>query len=532
MNQLKKHKFHLLSLLLIFLLFLFSVHLRKEKLSLPLSPQLEWITAHTLITLEIWDEAGGPQAHNFNPIYTYPGKGNQRISTLGGVMNKNGEMYYTSYPPFSFIFAYYGTKLLGGPDISSLRAFGLMIHFFSALLIYLIIRKLKSSSKDGFSIAGILGAALYLFSAGTLWMHSIMYFSDMSVQLFLLLGIYFLVRLVREDFRKEIPFLIGLGGIIFLGVYTEWIALFFAFFSGIFLLILYFIKKKRLYIKGFIIIAFSSIFSLALTLIQFSNIKDWNELKKVSETKYEERSGSQENLDGMEVWNWENPKSFELMEANFNRNFAMVINLSGIIVFFLIPVLLWKKLRQKLKNPDWKLLILLLLILTVLTHYLLFYNFNAIHNFSNLKTGFLLIFFISIVILIIEESLNWQFKSGLAVVLLFIIAPRCLKEIKRFDNFYSFEKFNHAMIESANTVRMYQSPEKLVFVNTYVSPEFIYRAHHNVFPLDDTTQALSFMDYFEVDKAQFYHHENQYPDYMLELEKSGTKLKVVKRVEF
>ena len=62
----------------------------------------EWITAHTLLTCQIWEENGGPSAYNFNPVYTYPGEGNGHRDVLGGVAAKNGDVYYVSYPPFTF----------------------------------------------------------------------------------------------------------------------------------------------------------------------------------------------------------------------------------------------------------------------------------------------------------------------------------------------------------------------------------------------------------------------------------------------
>ncbi|MBK9190197.1 MAG: hypothetical protein IPM77_01175 [Crocinitomicaceae bacterium] len=106
MNFFKQNKYHLIGISAIVVLFFISVSIRQENFSVPLSRHHEWITAHTLITCEIWEKNGGPSAYHFSPVYTYPGEGNIRRKMLGGVVDDKGEVYYVSYPPFSFLFAY------------------------------------------------------------------------------------------------------------------------------------------------------------------------------------------------------------------------------------------------------------------------------------------------------------------------------------------------------------------------------------------------------------------------------------------
>ena len=532
MDHIKQHKFHLISICSIFVLFLISVSIRQEKLNLDMSPEHEWITAHTLMTLQIWDEAGGPHKHGFNPVYTFDGAGGKRINSYGGVTSENGDMYYVSYPPFAFIFSYYTSKLLGGPDVASLRTLGLIIHFFCAFLIYLIIINLRKIKEDKFSIAAILGPTLYLFSAGTLWMHGIMYFSDMLVQLLLIWSIYLLVKLLNGHHQRENWFLLGVGLVCFLGVYTEWIALFFAFFSGITLLIIYFVSRRKELLKAFFIIGGSATLAIGLTLYQYSSIAGFDSLIEVSESKYEERSGNQETLVDVEVYNWDNPESFRLLEHNLNRNFQMVTNLFAIILIVLVPPLVWRKSRQKMKHVKWKIVVIAVLLCSILLHYILFYNFNAIHNFSNLKTGFFMILSIAIVSSIIEESLNWKLNIAFAGLLIFLLVPRCIRDFKRFDSFYAVEEFNIERDVSASTVREYRDPDTYVFGNIWATPEYMYKAHHNTFPLFDTSRMALLLNNFGGKKAQYYHHENQNVQYLLELELKKGNMIVMDRIDF
>lgn len=532
MSFIRAHKFHLISISAIFGLFLWSVHLRNEKIHLDLSPEFEWITAHTLITLEVWEEGGGPSKFGFNPIYSYSGKGSKKVSSLGGVMDENGDMYYVSYPPFAFIFAYYATKVLGGNNVANLRSVGLIIHFFCALLVYFVLFSLRQKNEDHFSLAALLGSVLYLFSSGLLWAHSILYFSDILIQLLLLLNIFLLIKIWKQNYAREWLILTFTGLITFLSVYTEWLGLLFAFLSGVMLLILYFNSKKKIFLKSFFIIGITASISLSVTMVQYASIAGFDVLMDVSQSKYEERSGQQKETLNQQNYNWQNPKSFEIMEGNLNRNFPMVINLVPIILIVLIPVLLWRKSRNKMKGIKWKLLLVTLLFLSVLAHYLLFFNFNAIHNFSNLKTGLLMILFIGVVASIIEESLNWKMNLLFAGLILYLIIPRIIRDYNRYDKYYQLEDFNLLRDQSAKTIRENRHPDKFVFTTLDPSPEYIYKCHHNIFPVSDTASAAAFMGFFDVDYAQYYHHQNDSVQFMLELERDNGQVRTVKRINF
>lgn len=533
MKKLLEHKWHYLSLVVIFGLFLYSVQIRQEKLSLPHSIQHEWVTSHVLITCEIWDEAGGPQAYNFNPVYTYPGEGNKGLGNLGGVMDPaDGKQYYISYPPFAFICAYYATKLLGGPDISSIRAFGLILHLLCALLIYLIFVKLRKSKKDSISIAGLTASVLYLFSTGFLWGHSIIYFADILVQPLIILALLFTVRLIKQDYKNELMFLIAFGVIIFIGTYTEWLGLFFSFITGITFLVFYFVQKKKVFLKSFLIVGFSASLALSITLIQYVSISGWETLNEVASMKFEERSGNQEKIYGLEIYNWENPKSLEFMEIFLNRNFLMVINMFGICFFFLIPVLIWRKSRNKISGLSPKLIIFGILFLSILLHNVLFFNFNVLHNFANLKTGLLMVMTIGLVFSIVEESINWKLNLALGGILLYLLIPRIQRDTRKFDELYSYNDFNQGMMVSAQTMREYGDPDKMILGNFFPTPGYIYEAHHNLFPIQDTSACVYFMELFNCDQAQYYQHENFLPKYMLELKNEQGRLVVVERIDF
>ncbi|MBD3637977.1 MAG: hypothetical protein HUJ25_11535 [Crocinitomicaceae bacterium] len=532
MKQWREHKFHLISLLLIFLLFLLSVHVRKDKLSQPLSQQYAWVTAHTLMTVQIWDETGGPAGTSFIPVYTYEGAGNKGIAPLGGVMGKNGKMHYTSYPPFSFLLAYYGIQMIGGNPVSSIRTLGLILHLCSAFLIYFIIRSIRNTRKDQLQLAGIIGAALYLFSAGPLWFHSNLYFADMVVIPLLLVLILLYTKLIYQNFKHKNRILIGFGVFTFFAVYTEWIALFFAGFASLFLLIKYLSNRKRIWLQAALVIGLTALCTIGLTIVQYCSIQGWDELLEVSINKYQERSGFQKNQEGIETFGWRSSISYTLMKEHLNQNFAMVINLLGIIPFLLLPVVIWKKTRLKIEKLAPKIEILSVIFLAIITHYLLFFNFNSLHNFGNLKTGLFMILLISVVILIIEEVINWRLRIALAAILFYIIVPRSLLEVKRFDGLFSYTDSDAKLDQMALTIKKYSHDEQTVFVNVWATPGFMYKAHRNVFLLRDTSRLTPIMKFLKTEKAQYYHEENGAMKYFLDIELNQERVKVVNKVVF
>lgn len=527
-----QNKFHLSAILTVLILFVATLFIREENMKAELSADYEWLTAHVLVTTDIWYENGGPSAYGFNPVYTYSGAGSKKIGALGGVMDEKGDFFYTSYPPFVFIFAYYSTTLFGSPNVYNLRAISLIIHFFCAFLIYLIIRKLSNREEDHYPIAGVLGAFLYLFSAGTLWMHSLLYFSDMLVQLFLIWSIYLLVRFFKKDYKNETGFLIGFGIIIFLGCYTEWLAVFFAFISGITLLTLYFLNKQKRFIKGFLVVGFSSALAIGITITQYSSISGFENYKKVSLLKYSERSGHEIAELTPNNFNMESEDAFKMLRSNIDRNFSMAENLVGIFFIILIPFVIWKKTRERMVQLKWKLTVPLILFLSILMHYYLFYNFNALHNFSNLKTGFFMIFCIAILVLILEESLKWQMRLGLLGVILFFTISRGIRSVDQYLALTPPIPTNDDRVRSARLVNEHHNPEKYVFISVFSTPAYMYEAHHIPFPAQDTTQMRVFMNNNNISEAQYYQHEGSHLEYMLEIKNLGDKLIVLDRIDF
>jgi hypothetical protein len=530
---LANHKFHLGAIGIILSIFILSLVVRQKELNAELSAQQEWITAHVLLTNQIWEEGGGPSNFGFNPVYSYEGKGNKAIPSLGGLKDEKGDMYYVSYPPLAFIFSYYGTQLLGGSNVHSIRALGLILHFFCAFFIYLIFKNLSTKKNDRIHYSGLFAAALYLLSAGTLWMHSTLFFSDMLVQPFIILSLLYAIKIYQSKEGKSRGLIVSLGLLTFLACYTEWLSVFLAFFLGITFLLLFFILKRKSFLTSFFVISASSILSVITTILQYSSIAGFDKFLQVSTHKYEQRSGYEDEVVSAAGFNVENPDAYRLLFQNINQNFLTATILMGLLAAIFIVFLIFKKQWEKMENLSSKIGIIVLLLFAILMHYLVFFNFNALHNFSNLKTGFLIIMTCGLLLSIMEDALKgvFQWILYLGVTILFII--KIPAEARRFHVFSEEPYFVHHLKYSALQVKALSDEETIVFSDVrVVSPEYMLRSHHNVFALQDSSQVPFFMDYFEVDKADFYKHDKVVLEKMYHFERQGDEFIITSTFSF
>lgn len=531
-TYLLNNKFHFIATSLIIILFSFSVFLRQERLNADVIPGEEWISAHVLMTTEIWQDNGGPSNSNFNPIYTY-GKGSQKVTSIGGLMDEEGNFYYVSYPPFAFIFSYYGMQLLGGVSVYNLRTLNLILHFFCAYFIYLLIRKISSKSKDHFSVPGVFCAFVYLFSSGTLWIHSVLFFSDILVQFFLIIIIYYLVKLVKKDFKTERKILTTLGVLFFLATYTEWMGLFMAFFSGCTFLIIYILNKKRIYLKTFLVLGISSSFALGLTILQYSSISGMDNLIEVSEKKYDIRSGHQSEDISEGGYGISNVASYEKINDHLNENFLMVLNLLGITGILLIVFLIWRKTRRLMTHLKLKGFVAIILAVPLFCHLFIFFNFNAIHDFATLKFGLFAILLSGLILLSFEQMLPFKLKFLLLIPLLIFGVTGAFQEYKRYLTFYDLEKVNFPKIESAQVIQQTSRIDQMAFTNfSGINPEYMYLAKHTPYITKDTSNLAFLMAIYEIDTAHYYHHIGDTLKYVLHVTWNGKSVTPFKRTDY
>ncbi len=532
MTLLRRHIYHLTGVISLLVLFSISLYVRKDDLKTDLGRHHEWITAHALITMEIWEKNGGPSAFGFNPIYTYPDAFVFPRRALGGVTDENGWNYYVSYPPFAFIFGYYATQLLGGPDVDSIRTLSVVIHFLCGLFLYLIFAEILARSQTyRFNFAGVLAAGIYYLSTGTLWAHSMLYFVDMPEQLWILMLLWMIVKAFGET-RRPWLFISALAILCFVASYTEWLGLFFAFFSGLLFLFFWFRKRKRIFLQSFLAIGISSTFALGLTLIQYSSIAGWDGLYKSSVEKYEERGGFVTDNPHF-IHHSGNPETFAMIRSVFDRQYQMAEHFFAVTTVLFIILLMVPATRRRLKDSKILMILLATPICAIGLHYLLFINFNALHDFSAIKFGLMLALCIGAMSHLILTSLNGlklKLTLGIGLVVLFVFTSR--ESVRRFHEKYSLAQLDEEWLRSFKKIGALQEPDKAIFVDKFFVPEATWYCKRDYFPAYDSATVSELMLGWHIPKAQYFVHEGSRLNYMVALENRDKKIHTIKMTDF
>ena len=364
-------------LLILITLFVCSVLIRFPRFDGYLSWHHQWLTAHTLLTLNIWDD-NGVSTHKFSPVYTFHSRQDKNIQSLtSGIVDAKGDYYYVSYPPFSFLFAYAVFSVVQAPmNVYSMYCLNLSIHFLTVILLYLVIHAiLRTKPFSQYLDAGIIGAIFYLFLPLPLWCHGHIYFADTIIQPMWLAGILLAFKMIFADRANNPHYLMGIGAVIFLMIYTEWLGVFFAFIVACYALVRAFMDKRYWNLVATIVLV--AVASLSLTLIQYSSIAGFEEFINASVNKYISRGG----LLSQELYiNY--IRVYHTLRFFFLQNLPLL----AILLFLTVANTLFRLQGQKsegaFRYPGY----LLFLGLPPLLHHVVFREFTYIHDFALLKT--------------------------------------------------------------------------------------------------------------------------------------------------
>lgn len=518
MKLIKKHSFFFIGLIAILLLFGLSIRLRSTNLSSELGRNHEWITAHTLITCQIWNENGGPSAYNFNPVYTYPGEGNAYRDVLGGVTAPNGDVYYVSYPPFTFLFNYYVSELMGGQSIHNIRTVSLLVHLITAILIFVLIGMIRNTqTQNTFNYAGLIGAAIYIFVEGNLWFHGNLFFVDMLVQPLFIGGMILTIKYLKHDFKRKWGILIGLFIVFFLASYTEWLGLLSAFFTGLFFFIKAIVAKNKNLFLPFVSIGLGASLALGLTIYQYSTINGWSELKAVSKNKYNERSGHNNLKDSAIENNLSNPESFETLTEHLDDSHYSIADCLVVSLYMCIFIaVIRKSTKDPTAGPRTKNYLpgitLALMFAPIAAHYLLFYNFNVLHSFSSLKIAAVSAVLIAIIFeYAYRKAFEFHYYFGLLMVIYFgvLVGLKMNIAVQVYADNFSPDQLDNTRIESSKEIKKHSQPNVAVMTNVDLTTEQMYYAHHSISPIAayDTATIKDILIMRRNKKADYYHHK-------------------------
>jgi hypothetical protein len=375
---------NLTHILILFIIFLFSIYIRLPNLQRPLAGHHEGITAHALTTLQNWQNKG-LIAHHFSPILSYPVPGQNHTACINGsICDQQGNVYYVSYPPFAFYAPYIVFKLLFiYPDVIPIRIFNLFVGFGCALGIFYTVKLLLKKEYPNAFIPPLLGFFAYIFNTESLWFHGNVYFSEIFAQLFFVLAIYLALKIIIDKSFHSWSSAGLLGMVVFLGAFTEWLGV----LVGVILLV-YFLFHFRDAKRICIVLILALVGSVALTFIAYSQVNGFSTIYMLLKNKFISRSGliDQTRSDGGLMLSWDSSK---IVVDYYRKGFGTLLYSVGL--FAVVSLYVKRSVRHWLTKEE--LAALIFAFVPALLHHVLFFNFTAIHDFSVLKgTVFLSLF--------------------------------------------------------------------------------------------------------------------------------------------
>lgn len=467
--------------LLVFI-FLISVAVRIPVINNHLSLHHGWISAHTLLTLQTWNEKGILNFHSA-PVYTPQNEGDKFIPALAGVIDAKGDAYYVSYPPLGFYAPYFFMNVFFlEPNILSLIIFNLLLHFLSALFIYKIVKRLLRNNPSP-EFASIIAFIIYLFTPATLWFQSNAYFVDMLEQFLWILTFFVTLKLNEESSQKNVSLF---SFLLFACCYTEWLGFFYALIAFIYFGIKS-LRQKQFPAISLICVAVVFL-SFGLFVWQYSQISGLHSLIENLTDKYKTRSGFYGETTSEFGLSINNPASFLRLWNNYLDNYLNLIILLPLITLTYIFI------RNKIQpqNNSW-LLVCLFLVVPVLLHHIIFFNFTSLHDFSVLKTAVPLSVISSLMIAVIANHFSrklFLFISSGAMLLYSAIG------IKEFYSVYHSYPLTDSCEKLAACISRNVKTDEAIFINgeyPLISPMTYYYSHRLLTHANDSEEAKNLL---------------------------------------
>jgi hypothetical protein len=503
--SLKRPNSLLANILLFAVLFSISVGIRIDNLASPIGRGHEWVTAHALITISMYEKGGGPSNFHFASVVSYDRPADKYLISQVGFKDKNNFGYYLSYPPGCFLMPYYAFKLVGAKaSVAAIRYFGLFIHLICAFLLFLIVMEFygKKLKHDVF-LPAFLAAGVYLFGSGNLWFHSNIYFADTLVPAFTIGVFYLIVRAYKDATKLNSGWFLFLVFLLnFLGAYTEWLQVFFAFAACACAFIAGF--KDRRFFRLWGVLVFSTLLSLGVTIWQYSGIAGLKALETQSMEKYAQRSGRDVNPEANTAFM--SSESFRVINLHYERQLKFIMSLTYFAVILLAGVFLFKRNKREFlreSRPIW--IPMLALLVAILMHLLIFYNFNCVHDFGTLKTSILFTLIIGVAFGAIDKQVKYYSKATRYIAYAMALGLYTYMISLSIDKYYTNNNSNQLSglhLNVGTMARIYAKPDEMVFAPT-ITPITTYCAQSIVLNAGSITKAVEELQKMKYPKGIF-----------------------------
>lgn len=441
-----------------------AVYIRVPTIGAPL--QKEWVTASTLIALDLLHD-GGWLNHAGAIPQTFPGDANLYVTNLGiTAIAPNGIGYYMSFPPLAVLFPAIVFHALGiMPSIAGIQWLAIALHVMSIVLISCMILLLWPEERSRY--VGAWWAALVVaITPGSLWYFGNEYSWDTFWHHLWLMGVVLLVYFKRRvEKGKRWPLLLALSFIFFAASYAEYQGVLFAFMAGIWAL--YMARKDMRYFKIFIIAGVFSSLAVLLTTCQYSSLVGFSTFLSLLMKKAGDRSF--------------------IAEAPVTQIWLHYAACFG-IALLVLPVLIRQKTRRILKQEAW---VLFLLLGPLVVHHLLLLQWTAVHRYSVMKAVFpLAVVCACFGMYGLGEWRGSRSALRQALAAGFLIAG----SVGLYDQIFARSPAREKNARLAANIRSLSSDREVLFsIGPYVLPQTLYYLRRNVQSVSDEDEARQWL---------------------------------------
>ena len=476
---------------LVLLLFVLSLYLRLSYLNRPLGDRHEWVTAHALITIENFKNYPVKQ-HLFRLISTYPVEGNFFATqpSIIRILDNNGVGYYTTYPPFSSIFAYVFFRIANMEiNILNIRILNIILHGVATVFVFLTVYQLSFKRK---LIASLASSVFYIFTASHLWFYGFTYSWDIFFYYLVVFNLYILTLILEKNEKdKSANKLIFLFAIFNgLTIYTEFQGIFLAV-SVVVLLHIFKSKFKKILTK---VIVISSLIPVLITVAQYGTISGLKDYFSVMFYKFFVTYGSFGS----------NPKIIEDLGNSWDL-YKTLLSPSMILIILFLVLYLFLGFKKKLFSKN-QLLLIFILLFVIIQHCFFLFSDVAAHEFSSLKLTLLMTYLIGFIIGNISFGANssLKIKEYFLIVLVFLAMFQYTRKSIDIFKWFAGESSNFRYLHLADEVNKTLAKDELLFFNITVPPQFSFYSKRNYFEFRDLNQAKIQIRNTNLKKGKFF----------------------------
>ncbi|MES2621325.1 MAG: hypothetical protein V4615_10780 [Bacteroidota bacterium] len=478
---------------LLFGIFLLSVVVRLPQLNRPLSKHHEFCTAISLRIMQIWYD-NGIEKYNYNPVMTFNNPAdkfiNNSANASGKMIDKEGNFYYVSHPPFAYYFPFALFKLLNiRPDVLPLQILNLIFHFISGLFVYFTVCLLSFSRARNLPYRpGVVAFIIYTFLPVTLWFQGNVYMSDMAVHLLFIIGVYTTLKMIIRQKFYSLKYIFFYALVLGLMIYTSWLGVFFAF--GVLVYSLLHVRD----IKGFKVLIVStiliSLIMLRLIAYQYAQINGIGAYISEMLNRYIVRGSLAETNMGLFHFMF----SYLWLAKTLLYNYLIHYN----VVYVIILLFMWLAIsRKKMKiifSENGYRFIWLSVTPVVLLH-AFFLNYS-VHDFTALYASL----FFSVLLGILYDKVKksgavsaGRMRIGIAVVVLLLVAEFYWMNPPTFVSSEQKQIYSDAK-NIGEAIRAEAKSMEIVFSDMKeISPQLIFYSQRNIRQVSSKEEAVQFL---------------------------------------